>query len=249
MWNKELSCIVPGWYTRPCDTLWSKLDTRIRKTSGTTRARVDKRNITRRGLSSRLISVARVIALHVYVCRPSTVTSGCYHVKSKEILVGRCETNCFILFRSTPDDEVTHWSTLDAWVKRRAGGRERTVGRGARAQMEGGQLFSICENKYALEKELTATTTYFSFFSVARRVVSLEVHNLVSRVLSPIDLNIDHFHSFLLLYITECSVRRLTFRRGRKLETTPVYRCKPCSKWKCSCSRLSKWRISLPRVS
>ena len=41
MWNKELSCIVPGRYTRPCDTLWSKLDTRIRKTSETARARED----------------------------------------------------------------------------------------------------------------------------------------------------------------------------------------------------------------
>lgn len=42
-------------------------------------------------------------------------------------------------------------------------------GRGA--QMEGGsQLFSISENKYALENELTVTTTIF--LSVARRVVS-----------------------------------------------------------------------------
>lgn len=34
MWNKELSCIVSCRCTRLCDTLWSKLDTRIKKTAG-----------------------------------------------------------------------------------------------------------------------------------------------------------------------------------------------------------------------
>ena len=72
MWNKELSCIVPGRYTRPCDTLWSKLDTRIRKTSETARAREDNAEDNadggenEGGLSALLAFDKRRDALHVY---------------------------------------------------------------------------------------------------------------------------------------------------------------------------------------